>query len=256
LVGLCASEVSNPKKAVPKAIKGTFWGLSSMFVLSIMFMGLNIVPADLNPETKLVSPFLVAFKKVGVPYADHFFNFICLISVISAGNSSVYATSRILVGLAEEGAAPSFLLLKMRNGSPYIAVLINVALGSLSYLTSLFGNGVVFDWLIFASGLSAILSWLCISVTHLRFRAAYVAQGKNISDLPYKTFWHPASDIFSIVILSSVVLLSCGMGFFPGGDVKKSLGCLCGVFLMFALYVGHKAATKVKLTPLIECNMK
>jgi lysine-specific permease len=262
LVGLCASDVTNPKKSVPKAIKGTFWGLCTMFVLSIMFMGLNINVSELkSDDDKLVSPFLIIFEKIGIPYADHFFNFICLVSVFSAANSSVYATARIVVGLAEEGSAPSFLLLKFRNGSPCIAVLLNIAFGALSYLTSVFGEGVVFQWLVLFSGLSAILSWICISVTHLRFRASFIAQGNNVADLPYKAFWHPYSDIFSITVLSFVVLFSCVIGFLPHGDIKASIGCIVAVSFMPILYFVHKLSTKTRSVsfiefPLINSNLK
>lgn len=39
LVGLAASEHPNPRKALPAAIKMTFWRITIMFVLSLTMVG-------------------------------------------------------------------------------------------------------------------------------------------------------------------------------------------------------------------------
>ena len=62
---------------------------------------------------------------------------------------------------------------------------LSLAISFISFLTTIWGEGVVFTWLISLTGISALLVWGTIGAISLRFRAAWKAQGRAPSDLPY-----------------------------------------------------------------------
>ena len=110
-------------------------------------------------------------------------NAVILTSVLSAGNSGMYASTRMLWVLAKEGKAPRFLARLNERGVPVASLLVTGALGMLAFLASFFGDGVVYVWLLNASGMSGFIVWLGIAISHYRFRKAYVAQGRDLKDL-------------------------------------------------------------------------
>jgi amino acid transporter len=63
------------------------------YLVSIFLIGL-ILPASLvvfsNDDDLAKSPFVLALNQAKIPGVDGFMNFICLVSVLSAGNSSMY----------------------------------------------------------------------------------------------------------------------------------------------------------------------
>ena len=150
LVGIAAGECANPRKTVPAAIKKTFYRIFIFFVGTIFFLGL-LVPYD-NPNLlngtsdASSSPFVIAAQLAGVKTLPGFINAVLLCVVLSAANSNVYSGSRILVGLAQEGAAPRLLSRTTASGVPYVAVSFTAAFGLLGFMNESGNGGEVFDW--------------------------------------------------------------------------------------------------------------
>ncbi len=51
------------------------------------------------------SPFVVVFEQIGIPYAADIMNFVILIALLSVANSGLFASTRILYAMANEGQA-------------------------------------------------------------------------------------------------------------------------------------------------------
>lgn len=70
----------------------------------------------------------------------------------------------------------------------------------------------VFDYLVSLVTVFAVLNWVAILVSHLRFRQALTAQGVPMSELPYVGFLQPYGSYFALFISSLIVLFSgrCG----------------------------------------------
>ena len=75
----------------------------------------------------------------------------------------------------------------------------------------------MFIWLLKLTGISGILTWLSIAVIHLRFRAAYLAQGFDLKDLPYRARFFPYSNYYAI-LLGLVILVGQGVVAAQGSD--------------------------------------
>lgn len=204
-----------------------------------------------------MSPFTLVFDRLGIAVAASFMNAIILTAMLSAGNSGLYAASRMLWQLAVEGKAPKFFTKLSRRGIPVYALMATLAVGSLAFLASFFGDGVVYIWLLNASGMSGFIAWLGIAYSHYRFRRAFVVQGKDLSLLPYKARWYPFGPLFALTICLIVVL---GQNYtaFTGGaiDWYGVLVSYIGIPLFLLLWIGYKIKYKTRLLPLEECDLK
>ncbi|CAF3698821.1 unnamed protein product [Rotaria sp. Silwood1] len=97
-VDITAGESANPRRDVPSVMTGTIWRI-------ILFFWINSV-----------SPFTLVFVKSGIKPAVHIMNAVILTTILSAGNSALYACTRILFVLVNEGKAPKHFTYVTRHG--------------------------------------------------------------------------------------------------------------------------------------------
>jgi len=260
LVGIAAGESEDPSKNVPKAIRQIFWRILIFYILTIFVIGM-IIPfthpslMQSGIENIAVSPFTLVFEKAGIAFAAAIMNTVILTSVLSAGNSGMYASTRVLWVLAKEGNAPKFLKKLNKRGIPINALLVTTAVGMLAFLASFFGDGVVYLWLLNASGMCGFITWLGIAISHYRFRRAYVAQGRDLSEFPYRARWFPFGPLFAFALCLFVII---GQNFkaFTGGNIDwyGVLVSYIGIPLFLGVWLVYKYVHKTKVIPLKECK--
>ena len=258
LLGVTAGETEDPAKNVPKAVRSVFWRILLFYIFAIGAIGLLIPYTDsrLLSEDIAVSPFTLVFDKLGIAFAASVMNAIILTAMLSAGNSGLYASSRMLWQLAVDGKAPKIFMKVNRRGIPVYSLMATLAVGSLAFLASFFGDGVVYMWLLNASGLSGFIAWLGIAISHYRFRKAYVAQGNDLMALPYRAKLFPFGPLFAFTICMIVVLGQNYTAFM--GDSIDWYGVAVsyiGLPLFIALWIGYKIKHKTKIVPLKECDL-
>lgn len=257
LLGITAGETDDPGKNVPKAVKSVFWRILLFYIFAIAAIGLLIPYTDdrLLSDNIAVSPFTLVFENLGVAFAASVMNAIILTSMLSAGNSGLYASSRMLWQLAVDGKAPKIFKKINRRGVPIYALLATLAVGCLAFLSSFFGDGVVYIWLLNASGLSGFIAWLGIAISHYRFRKAYVKQGHDLAELPYKAALYPFGPMFAFV-LCLIVILGQNYAAFTGGNVDwyGVLVSYIGIPLFIAFWVWYKVKYKTKIVRLEDCD--
>ena len=103
LIGIAAGESVNPDETIPRAIRTTVLRLVLFFVGTIVVLA-GLIPVEEAGVIK--SPFVVVFDRIGIPYAADFMNFVILTAILSAANSGLYASSRMLWSLSEERTLP------------------------------------------------------------------------------------------------------------------------------------------------------
>lgn len=259
LLGVAAGETDDPRKSIPRAVKQVFWRILLFYVLAILVIGLLIpyTNGNLANGDVTVSPFTLVFQKAGIAFAASVMNAIILTAVLSAGNSGMYASTRMLWDLAREGKAPKFLGKLNKRGVPVNALIATSLVGTLAFLASLFGDGTVYVWLLNASGMSGFIAWLGIAISHYRFRKAFIAQGKDLNELPYRSKLFPFGPIFAF-ILCGFVLLGQNYSAFIGDHVDWNgvLVSYIGIPLFIALWLGYKFTKKTKVIPLEKCDLE
>ncbi|KAF9430206.1 hypothetical protein BGZ94_007911 [Podila epigama] len=265
LIGITAGESSNPAKAVPKAIRHTFWRILLFYILSVMVIGLVIpwtdesllasVFADVN-EAAAVAPFTTVFRLAKLPGADHAINAVLLTAVLSAGQSSFYASTRTLMAMGREGKMPAIFGRVDSRGVPLYALAFVSLFASIAFVADVVGEGVVFTWLVNLTGMSALLTWMSIAIIHLRFRAAFKAQGRSLSELPYLAPLFPFSCYLAIALALMIVFMQGYQAvtadpFDPVGIVAVFVGAP----VFFLTIIGWKLYHKTKLVPLLEVDL-
>lgn len=102
LVGVTVAEARNPRIAMPKAVKMTFFRIAFFYIASVFLLGM-VVPYN-SPElafalkantSAAASPFVVAIKNAKIKGLDHAINGSLLVFVVSSAVSGKQETSDI-----------------------------------------------------------------------------------------------------------------------------------------------------------------
>ena len=211
LIGIAAGESENPEKNIPRAVRQVFWRILLFYVFAILIISLIIPytdPSLLRNDVKdiSVSPFTLVFQHAGLLSAAAVMNAVILTAVLSAGNSGMYASTRMLYTLACDGKAPRIFSKLSRGGVPRNALYATTVIAGLCFLTSMFGNQTVYLWLLNTSGMTGFIAWLGIAISHYRFRRGYVKQGHDLNNLPYRSGFFPLGPIFAFVLCLIITL--------------------------------------------------
>lgn len=260
LVGVAAGEAENPEKNVPKAIRTVFVRILLFYVGAITVIGFlipytspNLLTSDV--EDISISPFTLVFENAGVLAAASVMNAVILTAILSAGNSGLYASTRMLWALADGGKAPRFLAKVNRRGVPMNALLATTLVGGASFLTTFIGDGDAYVWLVSASGLAGFIVWMGIAWSHYRFRRAYTAQGHDLADLPYRARFFPLGPVVALVLCAVVILGQNYQAFLGEVDLLGALTAYIGLPLFLALWFGHKLVTGSKMVRYEEADL-
>lgn len=258
LVAIGAGEAADPRRTIPSAIRWTFGGVFSLFVATVFFLGINIPfnNTDLQSESTdaNASPLVIVAKLAGVDTLPDIINAVLLSAVLTAANSNVYSSSRILVALADSGHAPAFFKKTNRIGTPYLAVAVCSAVGWLAFLNLSSGGTVVFDWLLNIISIGGFICWALINVCHLRFMQVLAHRGIPRSALPYAAPLQPYLSWFGLFFTILIVLTS-GFEVFILWDTSKFFAKYVSLILFVVLYVAHKLIMRTKVVPLNEVDL-
>ncbi|GGP25698.1 amino acid permease [Silvimonas amylolytica] len=231
LIGITAAEADDPRKSIPKAVNQV------IYRILIFYIGALTVLLSLYPWSKVAaggSPFVMIFSQIGEGLTANILNVVVLTAALSVYNSSVYANSRMLYGLAEQGNAPRALLKVNRRGVPVAAILLS----ALATFTCVIINYVIparaLDVLMALVVAALVINWALISLTHLKFRKAMDAKGEHIV---FRSFWFPLSNW---ICLAFMVMILGILLFTPGLDVSAYLVPAW----LFVMWLGYRYKLK------------
>ncbi len=203
LVGIAAGECENPGKNVPRVISGITVRIIMFYVIAM------IVLAGTIPWTEagvLESPFAHVFGRLGLPIAQDIMSFVVLTSALSAGNSALYACSRLLWSMSKEGLAPAWLGKLNSRGVPFNGVLLTLILACMSLLTEEFAADTVYLWLMSSTGLTGCLIWIIIAWCQIKFRKEFTSLGGNPKELIFRTPFYPIVPSLAIILNLGVIV--------------------------------------------------
>jgi lysine-specific permease len=205
------------------------------------------------------SPFTMVFQQLprfGY-YTSNIMNAVILSSVLSCGNSSMYVASRMMYAMAHSNKAPRLFGKLNRRGVPVAALWATGLVSALAFFSTLVGDQKIYQLLYNASSLSGFLIWLGIAICHLRFRKAWVAQGRSLDDLKFKSKFYPYGPWLAVVLFL-VVLFGANIGVFQT-PVFSWFDFITGYLMIpgfIIFYLGHKYWNKTRVVPLQDCNFE
>ncbi|MDR2623919.1 MAG: amino acid permease [Methanobrevibacter sp.] len=251
LIGITAGEVKNPSKSMPKAINTILLRILIFYIGTIFIIG-AIVPYTspylLSSEMNLaITPFALVFQYTHIPAVDSIMNFIILTAIISACNTEFYASTRILYSLGKEKFAPKKFTLANKRGMPYISILITMFTLIISFIVATVGYEAYLI-LINGIGVSTLIIWLCLGLSHYRFRRGYKKQGLDLNKLKFKAKLFPIGPIIVIFGTTSMLIYNLFSGILT--NPTTTLYLFVPLILFVVLFSYHKINHKTKLIPL------
>ncbi|MGP6488043.1 amino acid permease [Duffyella gerundensis] len=253
LIGIAAGESEEPEKNIPRAVRQVFWRILLFYILAILIISLILPYTDpklLRNDIKdiSVSPFTLVFQHAGLLSAAAIMNAVILTAVLSAGNSGMYASTRMLFTLAREGKAPRVFAKLSKGGVPRNALYATTVVAGLCFLTSKFGNQDVYLWLLNTSGMTGFIAWLGIAISHYRFRRGFVKQGHDLASLPYRSTLFPLGPIFAFVLCLLITLGQNYQAFLADRiDWYGVTATYIGIPVFLIIWFGYKLVCKTRL---------
>ncbi|OXM99819.1 amino acid permease [Bifidobacterium vansinderenii] len=205
LLGVTAGETKDPGENIPKAIHTTFWRLAIFFIGSIVVMSALIPWQDAGVDK---SPFVLVFDAIGLPFAGDIMNFVVLTAILSAANSGLYASTRMLWSLSNERMIPRIFVRTTKHGVPLIALCTAMIGGLLALLSSVTAASVIYLALVSSAGLAIVIVWVVLAVCEIRFRLEMKREGRSVSELSFHTPAWPIVPIMALFLSVGTIVLS------------------------------------------------
>ena len=228
LIGMAAAEAKDPKATIPKAINQVVLRILIFYIGSLAIL-LSLVPwnqLDLGGLDK--SPFVMIFTQMGIDWAAHLLNFIILTAALSVYNSGMYANSRMLYGLAQQGNAPKVFRSVNKKGVPVAAVLLSALLIFGCVLLNYFIPEDALKHLMYIVVGALVLNWAMISLTHLKFKQMLKREHKNSR---FPALWSPWGNYLVLGFIGMVLYIMWQQNF------KESVLMIpIWIVLMYGLY--------------------
>lgn len=193
LIAITVSEADDPKRAIPKAIKGVMGRIISFYIIPL-FLLLILFPWNTLAGTN-VSPFVMVFEKMNIPFAADIVNFVIVLALFSSINSGVYASSRILFFRLKDRKGSSRKLAVLNTHQvPQRAVLFCTSVLYLGVALSYFVGDKLFGYLAGSLSYTVLLIWIIISA------ASFVLA------LRKGTLWDKGISFFALAVLGLIFL--------------------------------------------------
>ena len=193
LIAITVSEADDPKRAIPKAIKGVMGRIISFYIIPL-FLLLILFPWNTLAGTN-ISPFVMVFEKMNIPFAADIVNFVIVLALFSSINSGVYASSRILFfRLKDRKGSSRKLAVLNKHQVPQRAVLFCTSVLYLGVALSYFVGDKLFGYLAGSLSYTVLLIWIIISA------ASFVLA------LRKGTLWDKGISFFALAVLGLIFL--------------------------------------------------
>jgi GABA permease len=167
IVTIAAAESAEPERAVAETTQSVIWRVLVFYIGSV-FLVVAIVPW--NDTMRMARPYVSAMEALRIPAAATLMSIVVLTAVLSALNSGLFASSRMLMALARRADAPAAFSRLDRRGVPVAAILASTAFGYLTVIMSYLSPDRVFAFLVNSYGTVAIFVYVLIAMAELKLR--------------------------------------------------------------------------------------
>ena len=106
MIAVAAGEAKDPQRAIRSAFRATMFRLVFFYLFTLALV-LAIVPWNVTASGLTQSPFVAVMERTHIAAAAGIVNFIILIAALSAMNSQLYISTRMLFSLLARRIHPS-----------------------------------------------------------------------------------------------------------------------------------------------------
>lgn len=240
IVTVAAAESAEPERAVARAMQSVVSRVLVFYVGSI-FLVVTLLPWN---DPRMAQPYAASLSVLGIPAAAQIMNAIILTAVLSALNSGLFASSRMVMALATRGDAPQGLARLNARGVPVRAILLSTAFGYAAVVMNYVSPDHVFAFLVDSYGTVAIFVYLLIALAELRLRRRLEREAPE--RLRVRMWGFPGLTLLAIAMMLAIV---AAMAFIAEQRLPLLFGLvsaalmLCGYLLRRSLPAGAANAS-------------
>ena len=198
MIAVAAGEARDPQRAITRAFRATMFRLALFYLLAL---GLIVAMTPWTAANTGESPFVKVMAGTRVPGAAGVINFVILIAALSAMNSQLYITTRMMFSLSRAGYAPRRFGELNARGIPLAALLLSTIGIALAVVLNILYPDSSFTLMMAISMFGAMFTWLMIFITHLFFRRRHAHQA-----LGFRTWGYPYSTLAGVGLMIATLI--------------------------------------------------
>ncbi|WP_285185695.1 amino acid permease [Rhodococcus sp. MEB041] len=214
IVTIAAAESKDPALSVGRAVRSVVWRISVFYLGSILVITL-LLPWNRLDEAQSAaeSPFTLVLQQANLSGVVGFMEAVIVLSLLSAFNAQIYATSRMMYSLAlREGRRPAGggregrrgpLARVDASGVPRAALLVSVFFGFVAVLLNYLDLDGLLTFLLNAVGASLLAIWAVTVASQLRLRRRLEAAGP----MPVRMWAFPYLSWVALALLVGLTVL-------------------------------------------------
>ncbi len=201
IIGLTAAEAEDPEKNIPRAINT----VPSRILL--FYVGTLAVLMSLFPWNQIGlsgSPFVTIFQGLGIESAAHILNIVVITAAISAINSDIFGSARMMYGLAKHKQAPESFGKISAKGVPFAPVMAMFATLLVGVLLNVWFHEQLFFIIAAIATFATVWVWLMILLSHVNMRRKMTPEEvKNIKfPVPFWPYAPGAAIAFLVFVIA------------------------------------------------------
>jgi GABA permease len=226
IVTIAAAESAEPERAVAETTQSVIWRVLVFYIGSI-FLVVAIVPW--NDSVRMARPYVSVMEALRIPAATTVMSVVILTAVLSALNSGLFASSRMLMALARREEAPAIFARLDARGVPVAAILGGTVFGYVTVVMSYLSPDRVFAFLVNSYGTVAVFVYVLIAVAELRLRRRLEREAPE--RLRIRMWGYPWLTCIAILGMLAVV---AAMGVIPEQRTSLLFGAVSVAVLLVA----------------------
>jgi L-asparagine transporter-like permease len=201
MIAVAAGEAAQPEVAITRAFFSTVVRLVLFYLLTLALM-LAVLPWTQAGSAK--SPFVMVMEVLQVPAAGSVMNFVILIAALSAMNSQLYISTRMMFSLSRAGQAPRSLGRLTSKGIPFNALLVSTSGVAVAAILSVVSPGGAFLMMVGVSVFGAMFTWMMIFVTHFYFCRARTRAGNPPAR--FRMWGFPVTTLLGAALMAALLI--------------------------------------------------
>jgi GABA permease len=231
IVTVAAAESAAPEEAVARATQSVISRVLVFYVGSI-FVVVALLPWN---SPGMAQPYVSALQQLRIPGAGQIMNAVILTAVLSALNSGLFASSRMLLALARRGDAPAALARLNARGVPNRAILTGTVFGYIAVVMNYVSPERIFAFLVNSYGTVAIFVYVLIACAQLRLRARLEQEAP--ARLRVRMWGYPYLTVLAIIAMLAIVT---AMAFIPEQRSALLFGVLSALAMLAAYFLRRR----------------
>ncbi len=234
MIAVAAGETEHPESAIKSAFRSTILRLILFYLLTLSLM-LALLPWNVAGAGE--SPFVRVMRTVHIPAAAGIVNFVILVAALSAMNSLLYVSTRMMFSLSRAGQAPRGFGKLTQRGVPLQALLVSTSGVAFAAILGAIWPAHAYLVMLSVSGFGVMFVWMMIFVTHYFFRRARTAE-----PVPRFRMWgYPFTTLLGAGLMASILITTLF-------DAPFRMTLIFGLpflgFLGVIYYIGYRRSTR------------